>query len=203
MLIVLAASLSWAAGSVWSRTAPTVRRPLVMTGMEMLAGGLACFAVGFAIGEGRDLHLAQTSTSAWLALAYLIVFGSLLAYTAYIWLLQTAALSLVTTYAFVNPLVAILLGILFVSEPFTPRTLLATALITAGVILMVMRTGDARGMTRSGRVRPRKDSIDGVERRVPGLEDRVREGEARTAPAPDGRVRAATEPDVQSEVGCR
>src|SRR4051794_15278685 len=139
VIMVVAASLSWAAGSVWSRTAPTVRRPLVMTGMEMLAGGIACFVVGFAIGEGRDLHLADVSTGAWLALAYLVVFGSLLAYTAYVWLLHAAPLSLVTTYAFVNPLVAILLGSLFLDEAFTGRTLLATALIVAGVMLIVVK----------------------------------------------------------------
>lgn len=172
VLIVLAASLSWAAGSVWSRTAATVRRPLVMTGMEMLAGGLACFAVGFGIGEGKDLHLAQTSTTAWLALAYLVVFGSLLAYTAYVWLLKTAPLSLVTTYAFVNPLVAILLGVAFVSEPFTARTLLATVLITLGVILMIRRRPESN--------RPQVG------------EDRVREAaEGRTAPGP-------TRPEVGS-----
>ena len=139
VLVVLAASLSWAAGSVWSRTAPTVRRPLVMTGMEMLAGGLACLVVGFAIGEGGDLHLGKTSAGAWYALGYLIVFGSLLAYTAYVWLLKEAPLSLVTTYAFVNPLVAILLGSLFLSEPFTLRTLASTALIVMGVALIVAK----------------------------------------------------------------
>ena len=141
VLVVLAASLSWAAGSVWSRTAPTVRRPLVMTGMEMLAGGLACLVVGFAIGEGGDLHLGETSAGAWYALGYLIVFGSLLAYTAYVWLLKEAPLSLVTTYAFVNPLVAILLGSLFLSEPFTLRTLASTALIVMGVALIVVKRG--------------------------------------------------------------
>jgi drug/metabolite transporter (DMT)-like permease len=173
VLIVLAASLSWAAGSVWSRTAPTVRRPLVMTGMEMLAGGVACLVVGFANGEGRDLHLSQTSTGAWLALAYLIVFGSLFAYTAYIWLLHSAPLSLVTTYAFVNPLVAILLGVLFVSEPFTGRTLLATALIVAGVALILRRSPKV-------------------------LKDRVSKAEGLATPGPKG-----PEVSVEQEVGCR
>jgi len=143
VVIVLAASLSWAAGSVWSRTAPLVRRPLVMTGMEMLAGGIACFAVGLAIGEGGRLHLGDVSAGAWVALGYLVVFGSLLAYTAYVWLLQTAPLSLVTTYAFVNPLVAILLGSVFLSEPFTARTVLATALIVVGVMLIVLKRQNA------------------------------------------------------------
>jgi drug/metabolite transporter (DMT)-like permease len=137
-----------------------------MTGMEMLAGGVACFAVGFGIGEGHDVHLGQTSTSVWLALVYLVVFGSLVAYTAYVWLLKAAPLSLVTTYAFVNPLVAILLGSVFLSEPFTTRTVLATLLITLGVVLMVSR--------RASSSRPR----------VP--DDRVRESEGRTAPGPKG-----------------
>jgi drug/metabolite transporter (DMT)-like permease len=166
VLMVVGASLAWAAGSVWSRTAPTVRRPLVMTGMEMLAGGIACLAVGFGIGEGHDVHLGQTSTSVWLALVYLVAFGSLLAYTAYVWLLKAAPLSLVTTYAFVNPLVAILLGSVFLSEPFTGRTLLATVLITLGVVLMVSRRSAASGP------------------QIP--EDRVREAEGRTAPGPKG-----------------
>jgi drug/metabolite transporter (DMT)-like permease len=139
VLIVVAAALSWAAGSVWSRTAPTARRPLVMTGMEMLCGGLACLVVGLAVGEARDVHLSGVPAKAWIAVAYLVVFGSLVAYTAYVWLLHNARLSLVTTYAFVNPLVAVLLGTLLLSEPFTTRTLLASALIVAGVALIVMR----------------------------------------------------------------
>ncbi|HET6817319.1 MAG TPA: EamA family transporter [Mycobacteriales bacterium] len=207
VLIVLAASLSWAAGSVWSRTAPTVRRPLVMTGMEMLTGGLACLAVGFAIGEGRHLHLTQTSTSVWLALGYLIVFGSLFAYTAYVWLLHSAPLSLVTTYAFVNPLVAILLGILFVHEPFTSRTLVATALIVAGVMLIVTRSHKAAGeVTRGGRARSGEDKnaeYTGQERSVPALKDRVSKAEGLATPGPKGRADAATDGELQPEVGCR
>jgi len=140
VLIVLGAALSWAAGSVWSRTAPAARRPLVSTGMQMLCGGAGCFAAGLGGGEGGRLHLGAVSTSAWLALAYLVVFGSMLAYTAYIWLLQNASLTLVTTYAYVNPLVAVLLGALFVHEALTLRTVLAAALIVTGVGLLVGRT---------------------------------------------------------------
>jgi drug/metabolite transporter (DMT)-like permease len=139
VLTVLGGALSWAAGSVWSRTAPTVRRPLVMTGMEMVCGGFACLLLGLALGEGADLHLQGVPASAWLAFGYLIVFGSLLGYTAYVWVLRNARLSLVTTYAFVNPLVAVLLGSVFLSEPFTLRTALASLLIVAGVALIVAR----------------------------------------------------------------
>ena len=144
VITVVAAALSWAAGSVWSRTAPTVRRPLVMTGMEMLCGGVACLLVGLALGEAGDLHLSAVPTRAWVALVYLIGFGSLLAYTAYVWLLHNARLSLVTTYAFVNPLVAVVLGTLILSEPFTVRTLVATLVIITGVALIVSRAPAAQ-----------------------------------------------------------
>jgi len=144
VLTVVAAALSWAAGSVWSRTAPTVRRPLVMTGMEMLCGGIGCFVVGLAIGEGSDLHLNAVPTRSWLALSYLVIFGSMVAYTAYVWLLKNARLSLVTTYAYVNPLVAVALGAIFVNEPLTIRTLVASVAIVAGVALIITRSSRRR-----------------------------------------------------------
>ena len=137
VLELVCAAILWAAGSVWSRTAPLPRRPLVMTGMQMLCGGLGCAVVGFAIGEGRDLHLAAVPTRTWLAVGYLIVFGSMVAYTAYVWLLGNASLSLVTTYAYVNPLVAVLLGTALLGERFTARTGLATVVIVVGVALIV------------------------------------------------------------------
>ena len=107
VLIVVVAAISWAAGSVWSQTAPTARRPLVMTGMEMLCGGIGCLVAAMITGEFADLHLGAVNYRAWLAFAYLIVAGSMVAYSAYVWLLHNAALSLVTTYAFVNPVVAV------------------------------------------------------------------------------------------------
>jgi drug/metabolite transporter (DMT)-like permease len=144
VLTVVAAALSWAAGSVWSRTAPTVRRPLVMVGMEMVCGGIGCLVAGVAIGEPNDLHLSTVAARSWLALAYLVVFGSMVAYTAYVWLLHNARLSLVTTYAYVNPLVAVALGALFVNERITARTLLASLAIVAGVALILTRSRGKR-----------------------------------------------------------
>ena len=154
VLTVVAAALSWAAGSVWARTAQHVRRPLVMTGMQMLTGGAACLAAGFLRGEAADVHLAAVPARSWVAFAYLVVAGSLLAYTAYAWLLQTAPLSLVTTYAFVNPLVAVVLGSLILSEPFTVRTAAASALIVLGVALIVLRRPETRPMTKIVEQRP-------------------------------------------------
>jgi drug/metabolite transporter (DMT)-like permease len=138
-LIVVVAALSWASGSVYSTTAPTVRRPLVMTGMEMLCGGIGCLAVAAATGEFSQLHASELTAHAWLAFGFLVVAGSMVAYTAYVWLLRNAELSLVTTYAFVNPVVAVILGSLILSERFTIRSAIATVAVVAGVILMLRR----------------------------------------------------------------
>jgi drug/metabolite transporter (DMT)-like permease len=137
--IVVVAAVSWAAGSVWSQTAPTARRPLVTTGMEMLCGGIGCLMTAAATGEFSELHLGQINVRGWIAFAYLIVAGSMLAYSAYVWLLHNARLSLVTTYAFVNPVVAVALGATLLGEPFTIRSAGATAAVVAGVVLMLRR----------------------------------------------------------------
>lgn len=138
-LIVVFAALSWASGSVYSTTAPTVRRPLVMTGMEMLCGGIGCFVAAAVTGEFAQLHTDEFTLHAWLAFEFLVVAGSMVAYTAYVWLLRNAELSLVTTYAFVNPVVAVILGAVILSEPFTIRSAVATAAVVCGVILMLRR----------------------------------------------------------------
>jgi drug/metabolite transporter (DMT)-like permease len=137
LVMLLAAALAWAGGSVWARTAPLARRPLVMTGMEMLCGGLGCLVVGLLSGEAADLHLADVPGRTWIGLGYLVAAGSLLAYTAYVWLLHNARLSLVTTYAYVNPVVAVVLGSLLLDEAFTLRTFLASATVVTGVALIV------------------------------------------------------------------
>ena len=139
VLVLVVASLSWSFGSVWSRTAPLPRRPLVATGMEMLCGGIACMVAGLIAGEGGDVHLSAYPAQSWWAVGYLIVFGSMLAFTAYAWLLGNAPLPLVTTYAYVNPLVAVLLGAAILNEHLGLRTALATIGIVAGVALMVTR----------------------------------------------------------------
>ena len=138
------ASLFWSAGSVWSRTAPMPRRPLVMTGMEMLCGGIGCLVAGMLTGELSDVHMSAVPARTWVSLGYLVVFGSMIAYTAYVWLLGNAPLSLVTTYAYVNPLVAVLLGVVLLGEAFTARTAVATVVIVGGVALIVTKPRAAR-----------------------------------------------------------
>lgn len=137
--IVVVAAISWAAGSVWSQTAPTARRPLVTTGMEMLCGGIGCLIAAAASGEFADLQLGAVNYRGWLAFGYLIVAGSMVAYSAYVWLLRNARLSLVTTYAFVNPVVAVILGALLLSESFTWRSAAATTAVVGGVVMMLRR----------------------------------------------------------------
>lgn len=139
ILTLLGAALSWSAGSAWSQSAPLVRRPLVSTGMQMLCGGVGCLLVGLARGEAADLELGAVPARSWFAFVYLLVAGAMLAYTAYIWLLQHAPLSLVTTYAYVNPLVAVLLGAVLLDEPVTGRVVIAAVAIVAGVMLIVTR----------------------------------------------------------------
>lgn len=135
--LLMFATLSWASGSYYGSNAPMPRRPLVMTGMEMLCGGAGLLVAGLLRGEAADVHLGAVGWTAWAAFAYLVVAGSMLAFTAYAWLLRNAPLPLVTTYAYVNPVVAVLLGALFLGERLTGRALVAGALILAGVALVV------------------------------------------------------------------
>jgi drug/metabolite transporter (DMT)-like permease len=134
---VLMASFLWAAGSVYARRSPLPKRAFVASGMELLCGGLLLGVVGMAVGELSDVHPDRITADSLLALAYLIVMGSIVAYSAYVWLLGHAPLPLAGTYAYVNPVVAVFLGWLILSEPITPRTMVASAIILAGVALIV------------------------------------------------------------------
>ena len=135
--VAAVAALSWATGSVLAGRLPLPKRVLVGTSIEMLAGGVVLAAAGLATGEAGRLHPSAFSTSSVLGLAYLIVFGSVVAFTAYQWLLQNARITLVSTYAYVNPVVAVLLGLAFLDEPLTPRTLVAGAVILGAVAMIV------------------------------------------------------------------
>jgi drug/metabolite transporter (DMT)-like permease len=143
LLMALTAAVCWGFGSWWSRGAPLPRRPLVMTAMEMLCGGALMAVVALVRGE-YDFDPGAVGAAGWWALAYLTVFGSMLAFTCYVWLLRNARLSLVTTYAYVNPVVAVGLGVLLLDERLTARTLVATAVTLAGVALIVMPRSEAR-----------------------------------------------------------
>ena len=135
--LVLLAEISWAAGSVYAKRAPLPRSALLGTGLEMLAGGLVMVLAGGLLGEIGRTNVEAFSLRSLLALAYLIVFGSLVAFTAFTWLLANVPVSTVGTYAYVNPIVAVALGAVILSEPITPRTLIASAIIIGAVVAMV------------------------------------------------------------------
>ena len=116
--------------------------------MEQLAGGLVLVIAGAAIGEIGSFNPAAVTTASLLGLAFLIVFGSLLAFTAYVWLLNHVAVTTVATYAYVNPVVAVALGVVFHHETLTPRSLLAAGLIIGAVVAMV--SGRPREVEVSG-----------------------------------------------------
>jgi drug/metabolite transporter (DMT)-like permease len=133
--VCLLAPVSWAIGSLYARNAPLPSSLLLGSGMEMLAGGALLAGIGFASGERVDL--ADVSGRSWVALAFLVLFGSIIAYSSYVWLLQVAPTELVGTYAYVNPVIAVALGALFLNEAITPWVLLAGAAIVASVVLIV------------------------------------------------------------------
>ena len=143
-LVVLGASVSWAAGSIYARKAPLPRSPFLATAMQMIVGGLVLALVAAIAGEGGQLHLSAFSMKSMLALAYLIVFGALIAFTAYIWLLGVSTPARVSTYAYVNPAVAVLLGWGLANERLDVRAGLAVLIILSAVALVSVRGGDTR-----------------------------------------------------------
>ena len=137
-VLALAAPLCWAAGSVFTRHVRLPLRPLLAASMEMLWAGVFFLIASAASGELGRVHLASVSRTSILALIYLIIFGSLVGFSAYVWLLRSAPLSLVSTYAYVNPVVAVTLGAIFLGEAVSLRTVVAGGIILAAVALIVI-----------------------------------------------------------------
>ena len=137
-VVLLLAALSWAAGSLFNRGAKLPDSPLLGTGMEMLVGSLGLFILGTVTGEWSQMDLTSFSTRSLLGFAYLVVFGSLVGFASYVWLLRVAPTMLVSTYAYVNPLIAILLGSLLAGESLTPRIVLAVMFILGSVVLITL-----------------------------------------------------------------
>jgi drug/metabolite transporter (DMT)-like permease len=135
--VLMLSSFSWSLGSVLSHKVSLPRAPLLAAAMEMLTGGFLLLLLGLLSGEMGQLHLQAVAPRSLAGLIYLIAAGSLVAFTAYIWLLRTVATTRVATYAFVNPAVAIFLGWALGSEPLTGRELIASATIIAGVAIII------------------------------------------------------------------
>jgi drug/metabolite transporter (DMT)-like permease len=128
------ASVLWAIGSVYSRGVPHPDDHVLWTGIQMLAGGFLLLIIGLFLGE--RVRPTDVSAHSFWALMYLIAFGALVGFTAYTWLLRTAPISVASTYAYVNPVVAIFLGWLIAGETIGPRTILASAVIILSVVVI-------------------------------------------------------------------
>ena len=144
LLIGVFATLSWTSASLYSRNAPLPKRPLVGAGMEMMIGGAVCVVAGLLRGELALLHPSDFSQASLLALLYLITIGSWVGYTSYVWLLRNARTSLVSTYAYVNPVVAVFLGWLILDETITTRMLVAGAIVVIAVAIIISTGGTQR-----------------------------------------------------------
>src|SRR5713101_6215364 len=135
--ILLVSSFIWSAGSLYSRVAKHAASPFLTAAQQMLCGGMLLLFVGIATGELRRLHPGSISMLSLGSFIYLVIIGAVVGYTAYIWLLRHCEPAKVATYAYVNPIVAVLLGALFAGENLTMRTLIATGLIIGSVALVI------------------------------------------------------------------
>lgn len=173
MALLVAAAASWAIGSLYSRTASRPASALMATALQMVCGGTLQLVAATLRGEWGHLHLEKVSLASAGAFAYLVLFGSLLGYTAYAWLLQVVSPTVAATYAYVNPLVAVLLGWLIAGEEVGPRTLVAAAIIVASVVLITTApTPGPRPPRRSSS--PRRRAPRGPSPCRPGGGDRWR-----------------------------
>ncbi|HEU4631271.1 MAG TPA: EamA family transporter [Gemmatimonadaceae bacterium] len=146
--VLVLGSLLWGIGSLVSKHADMPGSPQISSALQMLAGGALLLALGLAAGEAGQVALGAVSGASLAGLLYLIVFGSLLGFTAFAWLLRVEPPSRVATYAYVNPVVAVLLGWAIAGEPVTASTLVAAAVIVGAVALIVSRRRTpAAGMT--------------------------------------------------------
>jgi drug/metabolite transporter (DMT)-like permease len=137
-MALLVAAFFWALGSIYSRGARLPASPLLSVGMQMIVGGILLLVVSGLLGEWSRVEIARITARSMIGMAYLVLFGSIVAYNAYIWLLKNADPIWVSTYAFVNPIVAVFLGWFLAHEPLTVRSLAATAIIVLSVVIITI-----------------------------------------------------------------
>lgn len=149
VVAVLAASLSWSVGSIYSRHAKHGAEPFLASAVQMVGGGLVLALVAALHGDFGRLELAAVSGRSWAAFAHLVVLGSLVGFSTFVWLMKHSTPARVSTYAYVNPVVAVFLGWLILDEPITARTLAASAIIVGAVVIIT--TEKSRGAKPAGR----------------------------------------------------
>ena len=140
MVTILAAAAAWALGTIMARRVTLPSSPALASGMQLLSGGAVLLILGAATGEFASLRLSEVSARSWLALAYLIVVGSIVAFSAYGIAVRTLPTATVATYAYVNPVIAVLLGSLILDERLTPAMFGGGVLIVGAVVLVVRRS---------------------------------------------------------------
>lgn len=143
-VMILIGALSWSVGIIYSRRSHLSGNPLLLSALSLLSGAVMLLAAGAIAGETKDFSVAHITTRSWAALGYLILFGSVIAFTAYNWLLEHYSPTLVATHTYVNPVVAVLLGWAYAGEALTGRVAVAAALVVAAVILVDRGTNRLR-----------------------------------------------------------
>ena len=139
VIALILSSAFWSLGSIVSRHAKSGAPPLVAVSLQMLSGGAGLTLAALVHGDFARIDLATITPQAWISLGYLILFGSLIAYSAFAFLLKHSQPARVATFAYVNPVVAVFLGWLLLDEPITPRTLIASAIIIAAVVIITLQ----------------------------------------------------------------
>lgn len=135
---LIIAAVSWSIAASLTRKLPQPAAKAMSSGLQMLCGGILLFFASALLGELRGFHIRSVSREAWFALVYLIVAGSIVAYTAYVWLIHHESPTKVGTYAYVNPVVAVVIGYFFGGEPLGPRTILGTFFVLVSVVVITM-----------------------------------------------------------------
>ncbi|HLM01025.1 MAG TPA: EamA family transporter [Pyrinomonadaceae bacterium] len=145
-IVIIASAFSWAVGSIYGLRSPVPKSALLTAGMQMISGGSVLLLVSLLAGEWSTFSIAQVSANSWFGLVYLIIFGSLVGFTAYSWLLKNAPPAMVSTYAYVNPVIAVFLGWLIAGESFTGQMLVGAGVIVGSVVLI---TSQNKGETEA------------------------------------------------------
>jgi drug/metabolite transporter (DMT)-like permease len=145
-LMILVGALSWSYGIIYSRRSHLSGSPLLLSALSLLSGAVMLIATGTIAGEAKGFSLAQVTTKSWLSLAYLILFGSVVAFTAYNWLLEHYSPTLVATHTYINPIVAVFLGWAYGGEALTMNVAIAAGLVVAAVVLVDRGTNRLGGL---------------------------------------------------------
>jgi drug/metabolite transporter (DMT)-like permease len=138
---ILLGTVSWSLGAVYSRVAKLPKSPALAAGLQLIVGGFLLVASGLLMGEGSRLQMDALSLRSILGLLYLIIFGSVITFTAYVWLLNMTSATRVATHTYVNPVIAVFLGWAIAGEPLSMQTFVATLIIVISVYLVLGRTG--------------------------------------------------------------